>query len=885
MHESFEIIDARFGQDVAGKAVLFRHKATGAEVLTVHTDDTELVFGIMFETLPDNSNGVAHVLEHLIFRGSKRYPTTNLYTALLQGTLLTGLNASTNADSTLFHVSSGHPEDLANLIDVLMDAVFDPLLREADILEERDIVVNEMLGHQAASQTRILEKLRQSLLPHSAHSFDYGGTPNMIETLKPEQLRNFHAANYRSGRAKLFLWGDVDVRAYLAQLDGLLGMGSKSDHTGNDFSKSLPQSTTVISSLGNGNETAPMMGLGWAFELDNPDVWRALSIDLIAEPSGLLKRTLSEKGLGLWGPGFCADTPVGTFEIAVAGEALNTEPLAVSLIQQQLEQLAENGMPYDRMIRAVDRMELQLRKMGRSSPAPQGLRALNMIRGQWRNGADPLALLDVSARMSGVRQTLDANPQFLQRLVAHDLLDNPHRVVLYAEPPRASHSMSLNSTQIKPVPDPKTRSLPTSLPSLGHASMQFKASQIADEIADGVVNVHAIRPELCRAELAVSLNELDEDEMGLVPLLASLLTKAKMAENVEISVHCQTGLGCSTAGGSFLFISGKSLPSAPEQLMAQMHDLIHLHTFEENQVRQQIRAEITSLNAQLASIGHIYCETRLHASSGLDGLWNERLNGISQKPFLTNLLEQDPDQLYFALVRLKERLIQHSDLHLAVSGISPAVATRFFIPRRLGDQTNKAKPFSNLPLKEGIPTAASNFTLGQAVSVGAPAPSQVVARMLETGWLWDSIRVAGGAYSTRCRYNANDGLLTLLSIRDPNSLTTLDRFGEAPIWLEHNASGDLLNRCMKATASNLARAERPDDLVAVALQHHLRGETDEMRAADLDNVCSVTASMVREATQRMAASLPHARTVILGPKHKLCLALKNRPDAFELQPD
>jgi len=90
---------------------------------------------------------------------------------------------------------------------------------------------------------------------------------------------------------------------------------------------------------------------------------------------------------------------------------------------------------------------------------------------------------------------------------------------------------------------------------------------------------------------------------------------------------------------------------------------------------------------------------------------------------------------------------------------------------------------------------------------------------------------------------------------------------------------------MKATASNLARAERPDDLVAVALQHHLRGETDEMRAADLDNVCSVTASMVREATQRMAASLPHARTVILGPKHKLCLALKNRPDAFELQPD
>ncbi|MEO9572956.1 MAG: insulinase family protein [Roseobacter sp.] len=885
MHESFEIIDARFVQNINGNAVNFLHKATGAEVLTVRTDDTELVFGIMVETLPDSSNGIAHVLEHLIFRGSKKYPTTNLYTALLQGTLLTGLNASTTADSTLFHVSSGHPDDLANLIDILLNTVFDPLLLVDDILEERDIVVNEMIGHQAASQTRILEELRQSLLPHTVYSLDYGGAPDMIETLTPQQLRDFHAANYRSDRTKLFLWGDIDVHAYLSQLDDLLRLGGTSDHTGIHSSNSLPEFIDIPWSVSSAVGSEQMVGLGWAFELENSDLWRALSIDLVAEPGGQLKRALLDRGLSLIGPGYSAETPVGTFEIAVMGDTLNTGPPAISLTQQLFEQFAENDIPFERMTLAVDRLELQLRNLGRSSPAPQGLRALNMIRSQWLNGANPLVLLDVSERMFGVREALKTNPRSFQQLVASDLLDNPHRILLFAEPKAVRSLTTPSKTRVRPILDPRKRSSPTNLPSLNYNSMQFQVNNIDTEIADGVINIHRVKPELCRAELAVSLDGLDEDEMELVPLLASLLTRANKAQNIEISVHCQTALELGTSGTNWMFLSGKSLPSAPEYLLAQMHDIIHLSGFDKNQVHERIKAGITSLNAKIASAGHIYCEKRLHALSGSDGSCNERLNGISQTRFLKSLLEHAPDQVHLALARLKERLIQNSGLHLAISGIEPATATRFFTPRHMSGQKIAKIPDIELPLKEGIPTTASNFTLGQAVTMGAPASSQVIARMLETGWLWESIRVAGGAYSTRVRYNLNDGLLALISIRDPNSLTTLDRFQQAPIWLEHNASSAFINQCIQATVSNLARAERPDDIVGVALQRHLKGETDEMRKGALDEICSVTPRAVNHASQKMADCLPDARTVVLGAKDKLCVSLRERPGAFELRPD
>jgi Zn-dependent M16 (insulinase) family peptidase len=885
VHESFEFIDRRALQDVSGEGSVFRHRATGAEVLAVRNADPEMIFGIAIETFPRHSNGVAHLLEHLVFRGSHRYPQTNLYAGLAQGTLLTGLNASTRADTTLFHLSGTHQADFSNLIDVLLDAVFHPLLRDEDILEEREVVKNEVAGHHALPHNRMLERLRQELLPGTIYAVDYGGIPKSVEKLKPEELRSFHAAHYRPACARLFLWGNIDLTARLDQLDRLLG--SRPDRTVShlDFPKTFPNSRHVKAMFAAPNESPFMTGFGWAFEVDNVDLWSAMALGLLAEPNGTLRVAMSELGGRVMGRGFSSDTPLGTFEIAVAGHPSEAGPLAVSKVRQTLDQLSRDGIGENWVLEAVDRLELQLRNFGHPSQLPHGLRALNMILGQWRHGADPLALLDISTRLAHLRQTIAADPATVVHLLTHDLVENPHKVVLSLEPQNEVSHAASRRTRTKPAPDPTERTAKLKLPFTKRDDLPSQVSRISVDVDKGVLHVPTVGPELARAELAISLSGLSAREIELVPIFATLLAAACTSENVEISTRCWTGAGHGKTDGAWLFLSGRSLPSRSGLLLDRMRETLLQKTPGADVIGRRIETDIAELKSQIASFGHVYCETRLRALGNNAGAWQERLNGLAGKAALNRLSAQDPEQVSAALTQLQKCLFVESRADLAVWGVAPSLANQFVAELCRTEKHCKRPHPLNLPTKEGIPTGAPNFTTGQALRLGATGAAHVVAHMLETGWLWDSVRVAGGAYSVRCRYDAGDGLLTLLSIRDPLPLLTLDRFREASVWLTHNASAGLLERCIAAKTGHLVRPVRPDDLLAVALQRHLCGETDVVRQSNLENVRNVSAASINQFSQRFEAGLPKARTVALGPQDGLHSALSERPGVFMMQPE
>lgn len=882
VHDSFQILDARVLQDVSGQATRLRHRTSGAEILAICNTDSERVFGIFFETCPERSDGVAHLLEHLVFRGSQQFPATHLYSALVQGTLLTGLNASTRADNTLYHLSSGEPEDFADLINILLDAVFHPLLRDQDILEEREVVINEMTGHQAVAQQQILEKLRQGLLPQSAYSLDYGGTPNLLATLSPDELRHFHAAQYHPSTARLFLWGDVDLAARLDQIDRLLGSGPR-PFPAPTFSSSRPAARHQDIPFQTPDENSAFTGLGWAFELKDVDLWQVLSRALVAEPRGAIRQALADTKTRLFGPGFTADTPLGTFEIALTGHGPETRSKTPSMIQSVLEQLATEGIAPACVRRAVDSLELNLRGLGTPNPGPQGLRALNLIRGRWRHGADPLAELDITARLADLHTVMDENPAALQQLLQRDLLDNPHRCTVSLKPQRIGPPRIARPTPPRPVPDPSRRSAGLALPSVARTNTAFRICRSTHTCEANILHVPVPGPDLCRAELAVSLGGLTTAQLAIVPIFVSLLNLAHTGDAMSITAQVRTTSVRSGPDQVWLWQSGRSLPSQAENLLRRMRGARHLGAVDAASLKGKIEADIAGLRARIALAGQDYCETRLRARTGSTGAWNEYLNGISQMTALNDLAAVDPTAVFTALVELGQYLLEAPRVHLAVGGIDPSLAQQLFTNRDDPSETAPVMPWRDLSQKEGLATAASNFTVGQAVSVTASGAARVIARLLETGWLWESVRVAGGAYSARCRYNTGDGLLTLLSIRDPNALATLDRFAQSPLWLTHNARGHLLARCIAATAAQLAAGPRPDDAVSVALRRHLAGETDAQRQAELDAISAISEAAIHKATEEMAAQLAHARTVVLGPEDQLRATLESRPDAFDLE--
>jgi Zn-dependent M16 (insulinase) family peptidase len=352
---------------------------------------------------------------------------------------------------------------------------------------------------------------------------------------------------------------------------------------------------------------------------------------------------------------------------------------------------------------------------------------------------------------------------------------------------------------------------------------------------------------------------------------------------MDISAHCWAGARRGEAEGPWLFVTGKALPNLANALLDGIRGAFLQDIPEPVSITRLISSGVAGVISGAGAMGHLYCETRLRAQGSYAGAWNERLNGLGRKAALDSLSARDPEEVFHSLKRLRDQIFATSRFHLAISGIEPITANVF--ATELGRMTCQVteSPLVFQDTCEGIPVNAANFTTGQALQLTDPGAAHVAAHMLETGWLWDSVRVAGGAYSVRCRYETGDSILTILSIRDPEPLRTLDCFRASPVWLARNAHGDLLERCVVAKMGHLIRAVRPDDRMMIALQRHLSGETDELRQQELEGVGQVNARSMKHLVQELDADFQVAKTVVLGPEDGLACALAERPGFIILQ--
>lgn len=209
------------------------HEPTGAHVMHIANDDTENVFCLSFQTLPDSSNGVAHILEHTVLCGSKNFPVKDPFFAMQRRSLNTFMNALTGSDFTCYPAASQVPKDFYNLLDVYLDAVFYPNLNELSFLQEghrlefaiptdstsplefKGVVYNEMKGALASSGARLSEALNEALFPDITYGFNSGGDPKNIPDLSYEELKRFHKKYYHPSRCLFFFYGSMPLAGHL----------------------------------------------------------------------------------------------------------------------------------------------------------------------------------------------------------------------------------------------------------------------------------------------------------------------------------------------------------------------------------------------------------------------------------------------------------------------------------------------------------------------------------------------------------------------------------------------------------------------------------------------------------------------------------------------
>ena len=234
----FELIREQKLAEINSTAQYYRHVATGAELISLLNTDENKVFGVSFGTPPSDSTGVAHILEHSVLCGSRKYPIKEPFVELLKSSLNTFLNAMTFPDKTCYPVASQNLQDFYNLVDVYLDAVFHPRLTPQIFQQEgwhyeldtpdaplayKGVVFNEMKGNYSSPDSMLREWSQQSLYPDITYGLDSGGDPKHIPDLTYDQLKAFHARHYHPSNAKAFFYGDDDPEERLRLLDRYFG--------------------------------------------------------------------------------------------------------------------------------------------------------------------------------------------------------------------------------------------------------------------------------------------------------------------------------------------------------------------------------------------------------------------------------------------------------------------------------------------------------------------------------------------------------------------------------------------------------------------------------------------------------------------------------------
>lgn len=229
---AFDLIEESSLSNIQGHYRSFRHAPTGASLVHIHNQDPENLFSLSFRTEPTDHRGIAHVLEHCVLCGSKKYPIKDPFFDMLKRSMTSFFNAMTLPTSTAYPAASQIPKDFYHLLEVYLDAVFFPKLRESSLLQEghrlclegdslqhKGIVFNEMKGALSSAQARLWDTAMSLLYPSLPQGFNSGGKTEDIPHISLEDLRSFHTSHYQPSHCLFFFYGNLETKKHLDFLE------------------------------------------------------------------------------------------------------------------------------------------------------------------------------------------------------------------------------------------------------------------------------------------------------------------------------------------------------------------------------------------------------------------------------------------------------------------------------------------------------------------------------------------------------------------------------------------------------------------------------------------------------------------------------------------
>ena len=948
MNTEFTLVEERSMAEVNGTARFYRHNATGAQIVSVTNDDENKVFGVTFRTPPKNSTGVAHILEHSVLCGSKKYPTKEPFLVLLQSSLQSFLNAFTFPDKTCYPVASANLQDFYNLIDVYIDAVFHPIISENIFRQEgwhleaetsdgpwlyKGVVYNEMKGVYSSPDSRLSEESQHAIFPDTLYSLDSGGRPDEIPSLSYEEFRDFHSRYYHPSNSRFFFWGDDPEEERLAIVArALAGKGHCDVDSSISLQPAFAAPTRVTRAYPAEKGAKCLFTVNWLTG-KRGDLERTLTLEMLQHilegmPGSPLRRALISSGLGedTTGDGLQMDLAQTSYSTGLKGVAEEDLPRAEELIFSTLKELAEKGIDKSLVEAAVNTVEFSYRESNTGN-FPQGLAAMLQCLATWLYDENPLDSLAWEKPLASIKERLAKGDPVFEEAIRTLFLENPSRATVVLTPDEglaarieeeeaarvsaAQAAMSLKEREEvvritrelqKAQATPDTPVALASIPSLGlgdlpsHNRLTQRAIQ---ETSDFTMVGHELPTRgVAYMNLLIPLPKLP---VRLVPSLSLFLrtfrdvgTARRDYTELGALIAAKTGgLGASltmvnhTDGNlrCYLNLTGKAVSSKVQDLFDILNEIL-LEPIKDKDVLSQRLKEMlledkAGLEQDLVASGHKAASTRVLTHFSPAAVIGEAMDGIHY----LNTLRSRLDNWDTALPQLLEDLDElRRLLVVARPGVVHCVGSTDDMENvaRLAEHVWHALPGGarvdgTQCISLAAPVGAEVFATPSQVNYVAKGcnlkalgysyhgSAAVIMRHLARSYLWEQVRVLGGAYGAFCSLDRTSGNFVCSSYRDPNVEKTVAVYDSMADYLAGiSLTREDLTRAIVGTIGDLDLYRLPEARGAYSLGRWLAGESDEALQALREEILSTTNDDFRAFAPILKEAASKGETCVIG---------------------
>ncbi|TSA86446.1 insulinase family protein [Deinococcus detaillensis] len=445
--------------DTASTYIQLRHEL-GSRHIHIARADENAGFAVTFPTVPKDSTGVPHILEHIALMGSKKYPVSDPFFAMIPRSLNTFMNAMTAADWTTYLFSTRNPSDFSNLLGIYLDAAFFPrmtrfsFLRDGHRFENADpadpkselkmqgVVYNEMKGAMASAGAVLYKALGKALYPDLTYANNSGGEPANIPDLTYEDLKAFHAAHYHPSNAFFYSYGQMP----LAELLTTIERDVMSQFEPNVLDVRIPDQANFdvprrseVHYPSSDTERGAQVVVAWkvtpTYQAYDNLKWSVLSEVLLGNPAAPLYKPLIDSGLGSAladGSGYSDNFREAAFGAGLKGLSAENAGKVEALVLDTLAQIEREGLDDELIDSALHQFEIAQREVSNAG-TPYALKMLFAVVNPWLYGGDPVASLNLAAELEKLSAERKAGRVF-EPMIRQWLLENSHRVTLTLTP-------------------------------------------------------------------------------------------------------------------------------------------------------------------------------------------------------------------------------------------------------------------------------------------------------------------------------------------------------------------------------------------------------------------------------------------------------------------